>query len=86
MVGKKADFPHKQYEKKGIESLCCGIVKAHNIYRLHVDIIYENEKAELEEILQQASEDTPRNVILAALAKVGASRIDQSNTSEERDG
>lgn len=40
----------------------------------------------IEEMLQQAPEGTPRNVILAALAKVGAARIDQSSASEERDG
>ena len=40
----------------------------------------------IEEVLQQAAEGTARNVILAALAKVGAARIDQSQASEERDG
>ena len=40
----------------------------------------------IEEVLQQAAEDTGRNVILAALAKVGAARIKTSNTSEEVDG
>lgn len=39
----------------------------------------------IEEILQQTPEDTPRNVILAALARVGAARINQSDTSEKRD-
>ncbi len=41
--------------------------------------------AKIEEVLEQAAESTARNVILAALAKVGAARIDQSNASEERD-
>lgn len=36
----------------------------------------------IEEMLQHATVGTPRNVILAALAKVGAARIDQSNASE----
>ena len=40
----------------------------------------------IEEVLQQAAEGTARNVILAALAKVGAARIDQSKACEERDG
>ncbi|WP_415921298.1 hypothetical protein [Tateyamaria sp. SN6-1] len=40
----------------------------------------------IEEVLQKAAEDTGRNVILAALAKVGAARMKSSNTSEEVDG
>ena len=40
----------------------------------------------LEETLQQAPIGTPRNVILAALAKVGAARINQSKASEDQDG
>lgn len=40
----------------------------------------------IEEVLQQAAAGTARNVILAALAKVGAARINQLNSSEEVDG
>ena len=40
----------------------------------------------IEKMLQQVPEGTPRNVILAALAKVGAARIDQSSSGEERNG
>ena len=48
----------------------------------------DNEKVndlstKIEKMLQQAPEGTPRNVILAALAKVGAARINQSNACEE---
>ncbi len=39
----------------------------------------------IEEILQQAQAETSRNVILAALAKVGAARIDQLDVSEKAD-
>ena len=40
----------------------------------------------IEEVLQQAAAGTARNVILAALAKVGAARINRLNSSEEVDG
>ncbi len=45
-----------------------------------------NLSRKIEEVLQQAAEGTGRNVILAALAKVGAARIKQSDASEEVDG
>ncbi len=45
-----------------------------------------NLSRKIEEVLQEAAEGTGRNVILAALAKVGAARIKQSNASEEVDG
>ncbi len=45
-----------------------------------------NLSRKIEEVLQQAAEGTGRNVILAALAKVGAARIKQLDASEEVDG
>jgi type II secretory pathway predicted ATPase ExeA len=40
----------------------------------------------IEEVLEQAAAGTGRNILLAALAQVGAAMIDRSNSSEEIDG
>ncbi|MEY8144446.1 hypothetical protein [Falsihalocynthiibacter sp. CO-5D18] len=40
----------------------------------------------IEQVFNNSSEKTPRNVVLAALARVGASRIQQSRRGEEADG
>ncbi len=45
-----------------------------------------NLSRKIEEVLQEAAEGTGRNVILAALARVGAARIKQSGAREELDG